>query len=169
LFSTGIPLTLLGIERGRVSARAIAWARRRDVLGDDACGSRSHGTVHRRLLCRIPQVCRLRRLLDVLFRRRELQRDDATVEAARARLSVLPKTRRSHRLSHAFHRSATALPAATATSLVRSSVSTSPDWCDPSKRNWYGVDLQDTVRGAHKLGVAPREVEELIRTITSPA
>jgi len=41
--------------------------------------------------------------------------------------------------------------------------------CDPSKRNWYGVDLQDAVRGAHRLGVAPREVEELIRTITSPA
>ena len=40
--------------------------------------------------------------------------------------------------------------------------------CDSSKRNWYAVDLQDTVRGAHKLGVAPREVEELIRaTITS--
>ena len=40
--------------------------------------------------------------------------------------------------------------------------------CEPSKRNWYGVDLQDAVRGAHKLGVAPREVEELIRTtITS--
>jgi FADH2 O2-dependent halogenase len=40
---------------------------------------------------------------------------------------------------------------------------------DPSKRNWYGVDLQDVVRGAHKLGVAPRDVEELIRTTTSPA
>ena len=39
--------------------------------------------------------------------------------------------------------------------------------CDSSKRNWYGVDLRDTVRGAHKLGVAPRDVEELIRsTIT---
>jgi FADH2 O2-dependent halogenase len=36
--------------------------------------------------------------------------------------------------------------------------------CDPSKRNWYGVDLEDAVRGAHKLGVAPRDVEELIRT-----
>jgi tetracycline 7-halogenase / FADH2 O2-dependent halogenase len=34
--------------------------------------------------------------------------------------------------------------------------------CEPSKRNWYGVDLQDAVRGAHKLGVAPREVEALI-------
>jgi len=26
--------------------------------------------------------------------------------------------------------------------------------CEPGKRNWYGVDLQDVVRGAHKLGLA---------------
>jgi FADH2 O2-dependent halogenase len=39
--------------------------------------------------------------------------------------------------------------------------------CDRSKRNWYGVDLTDAVRGAHKLGVAPRDVEELIATVTS--
>jgi FADH2 O2-dependent halogenase len=40
--------------------------------------------------------------------------------------------------------------------------------CDASKRNWYGVDLGDAVRGAHKLGVAPRDVEDVIRaTMTS--
>jgi hypothetical protein len=27
--------------------------------------------------------------------------------------------------------------------------------CDPAKRNWYGVDLEDVVRGAAKLGVPP--------------
>ncbi len=29
--------------------------------------------------------------------------------------------------------------------------------CDPGKRNWYPVDLQDTVRGAAKLGVTPEQ------------
>jgi tetracycline 7-halogenase / FADH2 O2-dependent halogenase len=31
--------------------------------------------------------------------------------------------------------------------------------CDPAKRNWYGVDLDDAVRGAHKLGVTADAVE----------
>jgi FADH2 O2-dependent halogenase len=39
--------------------------------------------------------------------------------------------------------------------------------CAPAKRNWYAVDLRDSVRGAHKLGVAPRDVEELIRAATT--
>jgi FADH2 O2-dependent halogenase len=30
--------------------------------------------------------------------------------------------------------------------------------CDPAKRNWYGVDLQETVRSAWKLGVTPDAV-----------
>lgn len=33
--------------------------------------------------------------------------------------------------------------------------------CDPTKRNWYGVDLMDTVRGAHKLGLSPDQVREV--------
>jgi FADH2 O2-dependent halogenase len=30
--------------------------------------------------------------------------------------------------------------------------------CEPSKKNWYGADMADVVRGAHKLGVAPETV-----------
>jgi len=30
--------------------------------------------------------------------------------------------------------------------------------CDPSKRNWYGVDDEDTVRAAHRLGLTGDEV-----------
>jgi tetracycline 7-halogenase / FADH2 O2-dependent halogenase len=32
--------------------------------------------------------------------------------------------------------------------------------CDPAKRNWYGVDLTDVVRGAAKLACTPQEVSE---------
>ncbi len=35
---------------------------------------------------------------------------------------------------------------------------------EPGKRNWYGVDLQDVVRNAHKLGLTPEEVSRVITT-----
>jgi tetracycline 7-halogenase / FADH2 O2-dependent halogenase len=34
--------------------------------------------------------------------------------------------------------------------------------CDPSKRNWYGVDLNDAIRAAHKLGAEPSEVARVL-------
>jgi FADH2 O2-dependent halogenase len=34
--------------------------------------------------------------------------------------------------------------------------------CDPSKRNWYGIDVEDTVRGAAKLGVSPERIVERV-------
>jgi hypothetical protein len=38
--------------------------------------------------------------------------------------------------------------------------------CDPGKRNWYSVDLEDTVRGASKLGLTANKVrEELMLTM----
>lgn len=36
--------------------------------------------------------------------------------------------------------------------------------CDPQKRNWYGVDLGDVVRSAHKLGKESAEIESIIKT-----
>lgn len=35
--------------------------------------------------------------------------------------------------------------------------------CDPGKRNWYGVDLEDVVRGAAKLGETPEGVQAFFR------
>jgi tetracycline 7-halogenase / FADH2 O2-dependent halogenase len=37
--------------------------------------------------------------------------------------------------------------------------------CEPHKRNWYGVDLEDTVRGAAKLGVTAEAVRKCTRLI----
>jgi FADH2 O2-dependent halogenase len=34
--------------------------------------------------------------------------------------------------------------------------------CDASKANWYGVDLQDTIRGAARLGVSETAVREML-------
>jgi FADH2 O2-dependent halogenase len=34
--------------------------------------------------------------------------------------------------------------------------------CDPARQNWYPVDLEDTIRAAHKLGLAPDRVREAL-------
>jgi hypothetical protein len=39
--------------------------------------------------------------------------------------------------------------------------------CEPRKRNWYPVDLQDTVRGAAKLGVTEERIAcDIVQTFT---
>ena len=39
--------------------------------------------------------------------------------------------------------------------------------CDPGRRNWYPVDLQDTVRGAAKLGVTEERIAcDILQTFT---
>ncbi len=45
------------------------------------------------------------------------------------------------------------------------------DWnvaglCDPEKRNWYDVDLDDTIRGADKLGLTRKQVRERLGPVT---
>jgi len=39
--------------------------------------------------------------------------------------------------------------------------------CDPSKHNSYGVDLEDTVRGAAKLGLSPGHVRGALAVMMS--
>ena len=33
---------------------------------------------------------------------------------------------------------------------------------DPAKKNWYGVDLNDVINGARKLGYTPDQMRDLI-------
>lgn len=37
--------------------------------------------------------------------------------------------------------------------------------CDSKKRHWYGVDLEDVVRGADKLGLRPDAVHSVLQTV----
>jgi FADH2 O2-dependent halogenase len=37
--------------------------------------------------------------------------------------------------------------------------------CDPSKRNWYGVNVEDAIRGASKLGVPPEAVGDTLAAL----
>jgi hypothetical protein len=41
--------------------------------------------------------------------------------------------------------------------------------CDPRKRNWYGVDPGDAVRGASKLGADADEVAEAVASMLADA
>ena len=93
LFSTGIPLTLLGVER---LARSIGGPGGHSVLRRHAGRGRPRRAIHRRLLRRLPALRRFRRLVDVLLRGGQLQRDVAA--AARrhlvARIPACATTRR---------------------------------------------------------------------------
>jgi tetracycline 7-halogenase / FADH2 O2-dependent halogenase len=40
--------------------------------------------------------------------------------------------------------------------------------CDASKRNWYGIDFEDAIRGAGKLGVDPGVVARALSNASSP-
>ena len=40
--------------------------------------------------------------------------------------------------------------------------------CDPFKRNWYGVDLEDTVRAAGKFGLEPDRVRTALTALVTP-
>jgi hypothetical protein len=47
------------------------------------------------------------------------------------------------------------------------------DWnvaglCDRDKKNWYGVDLEDPIRGAGKLGLTSEQVAGVLITSSSP-
>ena len=47
------------------------------------------------------------------------------------------------------------------------------DWnvaglCDPDKKNWYDVDLDDTIRGADKLGLTRKQVRERLGALACP-
>jgi tetracycline 7-halogenase / FADH2 O2-dependent halogenase len=41
--------------------------------------------------------------------------------------------------------------------------------CDPSRRNWYPVDLEDTIRAADKLGLTSDDVRRVTQTMTTRA
>lgn len=167
LFSTGIPLTLLGIER---IAQLLEGSRRLDADADSVTTLAEADHTARLVAGCYAAFPRFSDFVaysmfyfaaasfSEMSRRLEqkgrgfLCGQDGSFAADLARLS--PRRDRGANLLREV-----------AAAVERFNVA---GLCDSSKRNWYAVDLQDTVRGAHKLGVAPREVEELIRaTITS--
>jgi FADH2 O2-dependent halogenase len=168
LFSSGIPMTLVGIER---LGRAL------EIWRDD--GQRSSGPRWRdygpRTLAEADHTARfvagcyaafprfetfaaysmfyfvaasfseMARRLDAPSRGFLCQADP---EFAEALASLSPATGHHRDLAHMVAASTDRLNIA--------------GLCEPAKRNWFGVDLEDTVRGASKLGVTPERVREML-------
>jgi FADH2 O2-dependent halogenase len=157
LFSTGIPLTLLGIERvarilekGRPSGRPFdAYAQTtlaevdhtaRFIAGCYAAFARfEQFTDYSMFYFAAASFSEMARRLGVNSDRARFLGSDRT---AFAQALV--------RLSPQFHGLEPGYASAVAQSIEPLNIA---GLCDPGKNNWYPVDLQDTVRGAAKLGV----------------
>lgn len=178
LFSTGMPLTLLGIERlGRILEEA--WGRRAmpDRLAEHgavtlaeadwtarfigacfaAMGSFPHFAAFSLFYFASASFSEMARRLG----RRDLARrflaadrpDFARGLEACADLLICPE-RRAAVESAAFQRRVwEAIEPIDIAGL-----------CDPARRNWHPVDLADLVRGAGKLGLTPEAMQEIIAT-----
>ena len=168
LFSTGIPLTLLGVERlardivGRDHSRATA-----EYAHTTLSGSGPRGALYRRLLCGVPSLRDVRRLVDVLLCRRQFQRDVpsparrhmvARVPAVAGRTvggrdgRVVAEGRQVGLYGSRGSSVAAAIEPVNVAGLA-----------DPAKRNWYGVDVEDAVRAARKLGASASAIRHLFR------
>ena len=148
LFSTGIPLTLLGIER---LARILEGPRRpikvrptSRYAGRHSRGGRPHRAIRCRLLRRVPAVRAVRRLLDVLFRRGQLCRNGQT--PARPLRGVALSWIRPCAVCSGDARSVAAIArsmtlAMSPRSLKRSSRSISPGYAIPASATGIGIDV----------------------------
>lgn len=181
LFSTGFPLNLLGVERlGRIFEQEWGTGAFADRLGEYAARSRAEVDAVAGLIAgayggmsNFPAFAALsmfyftaasysemqRRLddrADAFERPAFLQSSHPTFGPAMSRISAVVRDR-GRALAPADVRSLDA-EIASATDCINVA-----GLCDPSKRNWYGVDLDDVVRGAAKLGFTPEEMREILR------
>jgi FADH2 O2-dependent halogenase len=169
LFSTGFPLTLLGIHRLgrllRLQPGTVEW---------DAGLRRYARQTHREALAAarlvgacyaafpdFPRFAGLSMLYFVAASYSEMARRLGRPELASAfLLQNRGRFRRAYRRHcRAARQGRLPAPDAVAADIEPYNIA---GLCDPAKRNWYGVDLQDVVRGAEKLEVTPEAVRDFI-------
>jgi tetracycline 7-halogenase / FADH2 O2-dependent halogenase len=166
LFSTGFPLTLLGIHRlGR--ALRESWGRREfelrlreyaDVTDREArTAARLVGGCYR-TFADFPAFAALSMLYFVAASYSEMARRLGRPDLAS---EFLLQNRPSFRDAFCRHCSAAwrGTPSAFAAIAADLEPFNIAGLCEPSKRNWYGVDLNDVVRGAFKLEQSPEAVQ----------
>jgi tetracycline 7-halogenase / FADH2 O2-dependent halogenase len=185
LFSTGIPLTLLGIERiaeilkGRPEGRPLPSSK----IGRGRLSSRPFDDYAGITLAEADHTARFIAGCYAAFPRFEQFAVYSMFYFAAASFAEMARRLRVHSTESRFFVSDRA---AFANALVRlSPQSRGQDTrypsevaraiepiniaglCDPGKRNWYPVDLQDTVRGAAKLGVTEEQIAcDILQTFT---
>jgi FADH2 O2-dependent halogenase len=178
LFSTGIPMTLLGMERlaaileasGLKTGPALgpeAWAlgpysevtvreaahTARFIAGCYAAFSRFDVfTAYSMFYFVAASFSEMARRVNPDAARGFLAAADVDFSAAMARLSPVVQ------MSADAARVATEVAAACEPLNIAG-------LCDPAKRNSYSVDLEDTVRGARKIGLSPDDVREMLNVM----
>ncbi len=168
LFSTGIPMTLLGIERmAQMLASDSASPIRMSEYSDEILAEADHAAAfiagcyaafprfetfaaYSMFYFAAASFSEMARRVDAPGRpRRFLASDHEDFGPATLRLAP------THGMSDAGYerKVAAAVECLNIAGL-----------CDPSRRNWYGIDPEETIRGASKLGVPPWAVREAIAT-----
>lgn len=166
LFSTGFPLTLLGIHRLARALRSLhhppefnnALAAYAALTRREAEAAATLVGACYRSFSRFPSFAALSMLYFAAASYSEMARRlDRPHLANQFLLQNQPGFRAAfqHHCAAARRGAAVSLPAIAA-DLDPYNIA---GLCDPAKGNWYGVDLQDVVRGAARLECTPEEVE----------
>jgi len=175
LFSTGMPLTLLGVER-------IARALEAGAFPGEGSGVAEYERVT------LAEADHTARFIDgcyAAFPRFEQFAAFSMFYFAAASFSEMSRRLKKPSPGFLFADDPAFVEAMAATSPASRSLASHPSagdqahviaaaverlnvagLCDPAKRNWYGVDLEDAVRGAAKLGVTPDAVTALLEAVS---
>jgi FADH2 O2-dependent halogenase len=169
LFSTGIPLTLLGIERiaAGIATRGLpstSLGPGKPALDDETSFAEADHTA------RFIAGCY------AAFPRFDAFTTYSMFYFAAASFSEMQRRLTPDRASGGFLRAADSAFASSLRDLSPAVSTPGADYvdrittvveqfniaglCDVAKKNWYGVDLEDTIRGASKLGLTPQEVRD---------
>jgi len=196
LFSTGIPLTLLGIERlarilrGRPEGRplpeaahALNGANAIPVVGRGRPSGRPFDDYTEVTLAEVDHTARFVAGCYAAFPRFEQFAAYSMFYFAAASFAEMARRLRVHSTESRFLASDRADVADALIRLSPQSCGLDARYasdvgraiepiniaglCDARKRNWYPVDLQDTVRGAGKLGVTEEQIAcDILQTLT---
>jgi tetracycline 7-halogenase / FADH2 O2-dependent halogenase len=166
LFSTGIPLTLLGIER-----MADAW--RRGGPPSEAA-SQAEGASEDAPLREADHTARFIAGCYAAFPRFDAFVAYSMFYFAAASFAEMQRRLTPERVSGGFLRAADVLFASSLRELSPAVCAPGTDYferianaiephniaglCNPARQNWYPVDLEDTIRAAHKLGMTADRV-----------
>ncbi len=184
LFSTGIPLTLLGIERlGRILEDGFDQAGLKARLYTASSGGSSDPPYNDATLADADRTAQFIAGSYAGFRDFPLFTSYLMFYFAAASYSEMarrldsPKTPRgflcgdSDRFTSAMARLSPATTSASRDRYDSEVAAAIADWnvaglCDQEKRNWYDVDLDDTIRGADKFGLTRKQVRDRLGPAT---
>jgi FADH2 O2-dependent halogenase len=164
LFSTGIPLTLLGIER---LARILEEGPEQTRLSNYAAATLEDADRTARFIA--GSYAGFRQF--PMFTAYSMFYFAAASFGEMARRLTSPRTPRrflcgdSHPFASALDRLSPAVRRDDGGHYLQHVASAVGGWnvaglCDAGKNNWYGIDLEDTIRAAGKLGMTPEDVRE---------